>query len=306
MKFYLSDHSITLCKAIVNIFSKQNEFFTIKSLINIDKIVLIYFQQHDNITRMYQELLEKLGFDRKEIKVFITVLEHGKIAPATVATITGINRSTVYSVAKVLEDKGVLRIDRITDLTYLFIESADVLENLLKREERQLAEKKAVVTETVKLLESIPKSKRYSVPKVKFYNEKELKDALYERLPIWAESSIAINEPSWWGFQDVSLVKEFPDWIVDHYKIIPETVSTHMFTNQKPLEKDIHKKVSDERRTVKYLEDKDHEFTATQAVLGDYVIYVMTDAKPFYMIEIHDRVMAHNFRQVFKLMWEKF
>jgi hypothetical protein len=54
------------------------------------------------------------------------------------------------------------------------------------------------------------------------------------------------------------------------------------------------------------LDDKMNEFTATQAVLGDYVIYAMTDEKPFYMIEIHDRVMAHNFRQVFKLLWEKF
>lgn len=68
----------------------------------------------------------------------------------------------------------------------------------------------------------------------------------------------------------------------------------------------MHEKLSDDRRTVKYLDDTEHEFTATQAVLGDYVIYVMTSEKPFYMIEINDRVMAHNFRQVFKMMWNKF
>lgn len=255
---------------------------------------------------MYQELLKKLGFDDKEIAVFIAVLERGKVTPATVATITGINRSTVYSIAKVLADKGILRIDTTSDPSYLIIESADVLENIVKREERQLSEKKNVVTDAMKLLESLPKSKHYSVPKIKFYNEKELKDALYSRLPVWAESAVVSNEPSWWGFQDVSLVENFPEWIVDHYKIIPDNVSTHLFTNAKPSEKDIHEKVSDERRTIKYLDDNNHEFTATQAVLGDYVIYVITDAKPYYMIEIHDRVMAHNFRQVFKLMWEKF
>jgi sugar-specific transcriptional regulator TrmB len=254
---------------------------------------------------MYEELLKKLGFDGKEIAVFITVLERGKVTPATVAMITGINRSTVYSITKILADKGILRIDTTSDPSYLIIESADVLENIVKREERELSEKKSVVVNAIKLLESLPKSKHYSVPKVKFYNEKELRDALYTRLPVWAESAVAVNEPSWWGFQDVSLVENFPEWIIDHYKIIPETVSTHLLTNAKPSEKDMHEKVSDERRTIKYLDDKDHEFTATQAVIGDYIVYVMTDEKPYYMIEIHDRVMAHNFRQVFKILWEK-
>lgn len=254
---------------------------------------------------MYQESLKKLGFDDKEIAVFITVLERGKVTPATVATITGINRSTVYSIAKVLVDKGILRIDTASEPSYLIIESADVLENIVKRQERELLEKKKVVSETVKILENIPRSKHYSVPKVRFYNEKELRDALYDQLHIWAESAVLINETSWWGFQDVSLVVQFPEWIIDHYKIIPETVSAHLFTNAKPSEKDIHEKVSDERRTIKYLDDRSHEFTATQAVLGNYVIYIMTSEKPYYMIEIHDRVMAHNLRETFKMLWEK-
>jgi hypothetical protein len=140
---------------------------------------------------------------------------------------------------------------------------------------------------------------------VKFYNERELREALYSRLPLWAQSAVAIGEPSWWGFQDVSLVEQFPEWVVEHYSIIPESVSTHMFTNAKKSEQAIHEKVADERRKVKYLSDAQHEFTATQAVLGDYIVYAMTVEKPFYMIEIHDRVMAHNLRETFKMLWEK-
>jgi predicted transcriptional regulator len=254
---------------------------------------------------MYTEYLKQLGLDDKEIAVFLAVLERGKVLPATVATITNINRSTVYSVAKELAKKGLLHIDATTEPSYLVVESESVLENLYKQDLRKAEERKKVVTDAMNELANLPKSKHYSVPKVKFYNEHELKDALYNRLPIWAESSLQINEPSWWGFQDVSLVDRYPEWIVDHYKIIPESVSTHMFTNAKPSEKDIHEKVSDERRVVKYLTNKKHEFTATQAVLGDYIIYAMTDSKPYYMIEIHDRVMAHNLREVFKMLWEK-
>ena len=254
---------------------------------------------------MYTEYLKQLGLDDKEIAVFLAVLERGKVLPATVATITNINRSTVYSVAKELARKGLLQIDTTTEPSYLVIESESVLENLYKQDMRKIEERKQVVASAMDALSSIPKSKHYSVPKVKFYNEHEMRNALYDRLPIWAESSIQINEPSWWGFQDVSLVDTFPEWIVNHYDIIPKAVSTHMFTNAKPAEKDIHEKVADDRRVVKYLNDEKHEFTATQAVLGDYIVYVMTNEKPYYMIEIHDRVMAHNLREVFKMLWEK-
>jgi sugar-specific transcriptional regulator TrmB len=62
---------------------------------------------------MYTEYLKQLGLDDKEIAVFLVVLERGKVLPATVATITNINRSTVYSVAKELARKGL-----ITDRCY--------------------------------------------------------------------------------------------------------------------------------------------------------------------------------------------
>lgn len=251
---------------------------------------------------MYQELLKKLGFDDKEIAVFIAVLERGKVTPATVATITGINRSTVYSIAKVLADKGILRIDTTSEPSYLIIESADVLENIVKREERQLLEKKKVVFETMKILENIPRSKNYSVPKVKFYNEKEMKNALYDRLPFWIESGLNIGESLWWGTEDGTWTQIFPEWIDHHWKTVPEKIGARFITNKK-LDKD--QKI-DSRRQSKYIDSTQHDFTANQVVIGDYVIYIMTSEKPYYMIEIHDRVMAHNFRQVFKLMWEKF
>jgi sugar-specific transcriptional regulator TrmB len=254
---------------------------------------------------MYQELLRKLGLDDKEIAVFITVLEQGKITPATVATITGINRSTVYSISKVLSDKGILTIDTTSEPIYLVIESAEVLKQIILKEERLLIEKKEIITESIKVLENIPKSKNYSVPKIRFYNEREINDTYYQKIPIWVESALQTNEPSWWGFQDVSLVENFPKWITDNYKLVPENFSTHIFTNANKPEKDMHLKISDIRRTIKYLDKKQHKFTATQVVLGDYIIYVMTNEKPYYMIEIHDRVMAHNLRETFKLLWEK-
>jgi hypothetical protein len=58
-------------------------------------------------------------------------------------------------------------------------------------------------------------------------------------------------------------------------------------------------------RVIKYIDTKKHSFTASNMVLGDYILYIAANEKPYYMIEIHDRVMAHNLRETFKMLWEK-
>lgn len=51
--------------------------------------------------------------------------------------------------------------------------------------------------------------------------------------------------------------------------------------------------------------DKSKDFTATHAVLGDYVLFCVTSQHPHYLVETHDAVMAENLRELFKGMWEE-
>jgi len=60
---------------------------------------------------MIQENLKKLGFSTKEVNIYLTILENGKISPANIADITKINRSTVYSIAKQLAKLGLISED---------------------------------------------------------------------------------------------------------------------------------------------------------------------------------------------------
>jgi sugar-specific transcriptional regulator TrmB len=253
---------------------------------------------------MYEELMKKLGFEDKEIMVFIAVLERGRVTPATVANVTGIKRPTVYSVASILANKGVLYIDTTSEPAYLVVESGDVLENLIKKQELQLEEDRKTVQETMKLLENVPKSMKYSVPKVKFYNEKELKDALYRQTPIWHENALLTGETIWWGFEDAAWIRLYPDCVKYHWDVAPQEVGARYIIDDRELEKTKREQVFDERRQVKFINPEQHSFTATQVVVGDYVLLIMSNEKPYYMIEIHDRVMAHNLREVFKMLWD--
>lgn len=253
---------------------------------------------------MYTELLNKLGFDDKEIAVFITVLERGRVAPAAVSTITGIKRSTVYSVAKSLMERGVLHIDTSSEPAYLVVESGEVLENLISKQEIKLNEERKTVAETIRLLENIPKSKNYSVPKIRFYNERELEPALYDRTKYWQESAVSTNEPLVWGFQDPLWFEKYPEWVKYYWDNAPKELGSRYLMDIRSKETK-KKQTFGNNRLIKYIDTKKHSFSTTNIVLGDYILYIVANEKPYYMIEIHDRVMAHNLREVFKMLWEK-
>ncbi|MEI6022260.1 MAG: helix-turn-helix domain-containing protein [bacterium] len=253
---------------------------------------------------MIEQSLQKLGFSEKEIAIYLCVLEHGKLSAAIVARITKINRTTVYSVTKELISKGFI-IEDIGGVNryYTALQPNDI-PGLYKKEEQLLQEKKKIVDQVIQELASIPKSKSYSVPKIRFIDEYHLNDFLHTQLPVWIESAKSTDK-NWWGFQDVSFIDTYPDWYKYHWEIFPKEYGTRLFTNQKPSEEKFAKHVSDtERRQIKYW-SKSKDFTATHAVLGDYVLFSITNQRPHYAVEIHDAVMAENIREIFRGLWEE-
>ncbi|MEJ0001684.1 MAG: helix-turn-helix domain-containing protein [bacterium] len=253
---------------------------------------------------MLEQLLGQLGFTDKEITVYLCVLEHGKLSAAAVARITKVNRTTVYSVSKELITKGVITEDIGGTNRYYTALPPEELRALYRKEEGELIEKKQSIEQLITELASLPKNKSYSVPKIRFIDESLLADFLHKQLPTWIESAKSTDK-NWWGFQDTSFIDEYPEWFKYHWQIFPNDYGTRLFTNKKPSEEKFAEHVGDEdRRQVKYWA-KSKDFTATHAVLGDYVLFCVTNQHPHYLVEIHDAVMAENLREMFKGMWEE-
>jgi sugar-specific transcriptional regulator TrmB len=252
---------------------------------------------------MLNEYLKQLGFSDKEIAVYLCILENGKISATAVANISKINRTTVYSVAKELVNKAIISEDLGGTTLYYTALPPNELKNLYKAQEEELKQKKGVIENVIQELEALPKSKQYSVPKIRFIDEAHLHDFLFKQLPVWIDSA-KNNDRNWWGFQDVSFIEAYPDWFKYHWEIYPKDYGTRLMTNKKPAEKEFAKQIKDERRQIKYW-GKAIDFTATHAVLGDYVLFAVTRQHPHYLVETHDAVMAQNLREMFKGFWEK-
>ena len=74
-----------------------------------------------------------------------------------------------------------------------------------------------------------------------------------------------------------------------------------VFTNSSKTELELAQKYAKSGRTAKILGDI--ELTANMWVCGDSVIMIIVDQKPNYLIEIHDKMMAHNIKGIFKKLW---
>lgn len=248
---------------------------------------------------MIQETLKQLGFSDKEVEIYVLILQYGKIAPADIAKLTKINRSTVYDIAKELISRGVITEDLGSSVRYFVARSPQDLLQLIHREEKNLAQKRIVTEKAIGELSQLAKNTRYSVPKIQFYSEDEVDAVLYRQTPVW-NASIAESKDVWWGYQDVSFVQHYTPWLEWYWKN-HSNIGVKLLSNT-VQDKKITQHGFHENRIIRYWKDA-KDFTATEWVVGEYLIMIITHQRPHYLVEIHDAVMAHNQRQIFKAIF---
>lgn len=252
---------------------------------------------------MIEKILEKLGFGEKEIIIYLEIARRGKVTPATLARITGINRATVYSVAKELLEKGVITEDRAHISLYYVALSPEGLRALIEKQEQKTKKTRRLVYDAIDVLAQIPLNTQYSVPKIRFIEEENVLDHLYRQSPVWNKSILA-TDPSkkWWGFQDHTFVENYKEWIVWYWNTSSKEITSCFLSNQSNVEKEMSEKNITRRGIIFWKQSEN--FTATTWVIGEYIVMIYTRERPFYLIEIHNPVLAHNMREVFKGIWK--
>lgn len=246
-----------------------------------------------------EKLFEAIGLNTNERDVYLAVLKAGKISPQRIARLTGINRTTVYSVSRKLRNMGFINEDVGQKITYLLAESPENLKTIFEKEEKKLEERRNAVLQLAKELKSLPRNENYSVPHIKFVEESDLSEYLYSEYKRWDESATQ-NDNTWWGFQDDLFTEKYEKWISWAWKQNADAV-IKLFLNDVPLEKKMTTKYT--RRDMKKLPGGIH-FDSSFLVAGDYLLMVQTRERPHYLVEIHDTLLARNQRELLKGLWD--
>lgn len=250
---------------------------------------------------MITQELAALGLSDKQVEVYLCVLRHGRIAPANVARITKINRSSVYFVARELMARGLIAEDATGPTAFLLALPPEELVGSIEQQERELARSKEKARSLIPKLQKLAEETRYVAPRMQFVTQEQLDAFLHKRSPEW-NASIARHGGAWWGFQDPSFLAKYGDWLSWYWKQdTSKDVHVRLLTNQAESEDEVRGQGYGRRETKLW---EKSTFTGTQWVAGDYVINIITSHEPHYMVEIRDAVMAENLREMFRGMWE--
>ena len=251
---------------------------------------------------MIHQLLKQLGFSDKEIQIYLAILQHGKATPVEIARATKINRSTVYNIADGLAEKGIIAQDLGGKIKYLVARPPKDLTEIVGKEKKKLDEKQKLIDSAIQELQVFTKDTKYSVPKIVFIGDEDLENYLYKQSPTWNESILKKDKTfTWWGFQDRHFVSHYEEWIDWYWESCPSSkdVSLKLLSNESAEE---IKSKKFPRRKIKFF-NASEDFTGTIWINGDYVIMIVCAKRPHYLVEIHDELLAHNLRSVFKGIW---
>jgi hypothetical protein len=247
------------------------------------------------------KLLQSLGLSDGEAAVYQAVIAAGVIEPAVLAKAAGVKRTTAYSLARGLAEKGLLVEDATRRPRIFTASSPEQVSSLIAADRNRLAERERSLKTLANELSKISSEKSYPVPMVRFIEETKIRDFLYQQDSIWDKSILDIGETAWWGFQDHTLLDHYGQWIKDFWKDEPENIEVNLISNRAPTELEFAQQ-NIARRHIKFWGEAAN-FLSTIWICGDYIIMINTRNRPFYLVEIHDKLMAHDQREVFKNLW---
>lgn len=267
--------------------------------------MLTNIRQQDTLYFMDKKLLAPLDLNESEMQVYATVLSLGAVTPPALAKAAGVKRTTAYSVARGLVDKGLLVEDGTRRPRVFAPASPEQVRSLIEREKDRFREREVSLGSLADELSKISAQKSYPVPTVRFIEEGKIDAFLRQQSVVWEKSAIENKEMTWWGFQDHTFVEHYNSWIMWYWERFPEGVDLKLLSNRAEVEVRFAKNLAERhnsKRNIKFWGEAANFLSTTWAV-GDYLIMINTRARPFYLVEIHDKLMAHDQREVFKNLW---
>jgi HTH-type transcriptional regulator, sugar sensing transcriptional regulator len=127
------------------------------------------------------DILKKLGFSDKSVKVYLALLSLGPSSVRSLALEAGLNRGTTYDVLKWLQDKGLVTFYKKDTKQHFVAEPPTKLTNLLREHQEELERTNAELSRFVAELDALHHSGE-ARPVARYYGPGELHKILEDIL----------------------------------------------------------------------------------------------------------------------------
>lgn len=242
------------------------------------------------MAKRLQEILEDVGMNRREARVYLAVLQSPEASLATITRKTLIPRMSCYPILQELLQKGFIDPIILKNRRYFI---AVPPERILSRIERHASEFKESLSRFEKLRRGASLS-----PRVRFFEGVEGIRSVFRAILDEKRALLAIT-----SLEDMGEVAE---WYFDEFvrRRIKQNLPVRLLTNHTPFSVMTKNKDGKELRQTRFV-GAEHAFHTAEYIFGNKVAILSLKQKPPTALIIEDEDIAKTHSLYFELIWKK-
>lgn len=240
-----------------------------------------------------KKLLKDLGFNSKEINVYLALIEFGMQPASNIAKKTGYPKSTVLFLFDNLLKKGYIRKSNKGRVQYFYADPSD----LEKAKSQEMKAEQEALSKAIPLLNEF-KSPYSSEPKVTFF---EGIDGCKKAYSMLLESSTEVLEFGAHNDLEEKFGKDFMDKFID--KRTKNKVFLKAMANKDPIHKNLCKLDKKNLREIQFLPSKNGNLYSSIAIFENKVL-LLNLYRDAFAILIENKEMSETMKTIFNISWK--
>lgn len=235
---------------------------------------------------MYEAELKELGLTENEIKIYLSLLQHGTLNPTQLAEKTGLHRSYVYDTVERLIERGTINTVLINNKKNYQAIDPKILREIFELKLKQLD---AVIPQLSGLFRLAKEETRVELHRGKQVYRTLIKDLL---------ANLKKNDVVYLlGVDENVLETVEPIYLKRYFMIIKEKNIKEKIIIAKG-----GKKLAEEHIEYRELDGKFLGDTST--VIYQEKVFIFIWGSPHYLIEIKSGRVAETYKKQFELLWK--
>ena len=238
------------------------------------------------------KLLEKLGFNPKEVEVYMALLEFGNNPASVIAKKTGYPKSTVLFLFDHLVKRGYVRKSQRGRIQYFFADPQD----LKKAKRLEIENENKALSKVIPLLDEF-KTPYSSEPKVTFFEGIEGCKQAYSLI---LESKTEVLE---FGAHD-DLAKKFGEAFMNDFirKRAKNKVFLKAVCKKTPVHKKLHEVDKKQSREIQFYPLSKGDLYSSIAIFEDKVLLLNLYQDAFAIL-IQNTEVANSLKTIHRIIW---
>lgn len=234
-------------------------------------------------------ILKQIGFNNKEAKIYLSLLELGEANLKQISDLSGIPRTSLYDLMASMLSRGFVDVYKKKNRKIYVAVSP---ERLLSLSTYNLENFEKNIQAFKELAHS-----EHRMPKIKFFEGTSgikiiFKEILKDKKPLLAATSI----------QDMERIvhESFGNFIKER---IEQNLPVKLLTNHSPQSEKLKKKDPEELRQTRFV-PRDYSFNTANYIFGNKTAILSLEQKPVIGILIEDSAITKTQRMYFELIWK--